>query len=145
MVDELDDLASAREALSCGFGEQPVDERLIVTELRWQNRNRRVEVLGEDLKDLRSGDLRRAIRRGDKFVAKVVEEAANYIGLAVGNLINIFNPEVVMLGGGNGSSRTSGGGTFARAAAISAIASRSSDERPSTSDDSTFITPRTLP
>jgi glucokinase len=58
------------------------------------------EALGENLKDLRSGDLRRAIRRGDKFVAKVVEEAANYIGLAVGNLINIFGPEVVMLGGG---------------------------------------------
>ena len=58
------------------------------------------ETLGENLKDLRSGDLRRAIRRGDKFVAKVVEEAANYIGLAVGNLINIFSPEVVMLGGG---------------------------------------------
>jgi len=58
------------------------------------------ETLGENLKDLRSGDLRRAIRRGDKFVAKVVEEAANYIGLAVGNLINIYSPEVVMLGGG---------------------------------------------
>ena len=58
------------------------------------------ETLGENVKDLRSGDLRRAIRRGDKFVAKVVEEAANYIGLAVGNLINIFSPEVVMLGGG---------------------------------------------
>jgi glucokinase len=58
------------------------------------------EALGPDLKDLRSGDLRRAIRRGDKFVAKVVEEAAGYIGLAVGNLINLLGPEVVMLGGG---------------------------------------------
>jgi glucokinase len=30
----------------------------------------------------------------------VVEEAANYIGIAVGNLINILSPQVVMLGGG---------------------------------------------
>lgn len=58
------------------------------------------EMLGDDLKDLRSGDLRKAIRRGDKFVEKVVEEAAEYTGVAVANLINVFNPEVVVLGGG---------------------------------------------
>ncbi len=59
-----------------------------------------VEMLGDDLKDLRSGDLRRAIRRKDKFTEKVVDDAAHYIGLAVGNLINLFSPEVVALGGG---------------------------------------------
>ena len=58
------------------------------------------DTLGPELKDLRSGDLRKAIRKGDKFVEKVVEEAAEYTGIAVGNLINIFNPEVVVLGGG---------------------------------------------
>src|SRR5712664_1515224 len=34
------------------------------------------DMLGDGLEDLRSGDLRKAIRRGDKFVAKVVEQAA---------------------------------------------------------------------
>lgn len=58
------------------------------------------DMLGPELKDLRSGDLRKAIRKGDKFVEKVIEEAAEYTGIAVGNLINIFNPEVVVLGGG---------------------------------------------
>jgi glucokinase len=58
------------------------------------------DMLGEDLKDLRSNDLRKAIRRGDKFVDKVVEGAAEYIGIATANLINILNPEVVVLGGG---------------------------------------------
>ncbi|MEO7297502.1 MAG: ROK family protein [Verrucomicrobiota bacterium] len=58
------------------------------------------EMLGEDLKDLRSGDLRKAIRKGDKFTEKVIEDAAEYTGIAVANLINIFNPEVVVLGGG---------------------------------------------
>lgn len=58
------------------------------------------EMLGEELNDLRSGDLRKAIRKGDKFVEKVIEEAAEYTGIAVGNFINIFNPEVVILGGG---------------------------------------------
>ncbi len=58
------------------------------------------EMLGDDLSDLRSGDLRKAIRRGDKFVEKVLEEASEYIGIGIANLINILNPEVVVLGGG---------------------------------------------
>jgi glucokinase len=58
------------------------------------------DMLGPDLEDLRSGDLRKAIKRGDKFVERIIEEAAEYTGIAVANLINIFNPEVVVLGGG---------------------------------------------
>jgi glucokinase len=58
------------------------------------------EMLGKDLKGLRSGDIRKAIRRGDKVVEKIVEEAADYIGLAIGNLVNLLNPEIVVLGGG---------------------------------------------
>jgi glucokinase len=56
--------------------------------------------LGKDLTDLRSGDLRKAIRKGDKLVEKVIEDAAMYTGVAVGNVLNLFNPEVVVLGGG---------------------------------------------
>ncbi len=58
------------------------------------------DMLGNDLEDLRSGDLRKAIRRGDKFVDKVIDGAAEYIGIAAANVINLLNPEVVVLGGG---------------------------------------------
>src|SRR2546423_2737954 len=58
------------------------------------------EMLGDSLEDLRSGDLRKAIRRGDKFVAKVVDQAAEYIGIGVANLVNVLGPDVVVLGGG---------------------------------------------
>jgi glucokinase len=58
------------------------------------------EMLGDSLDDLRSGDLRKAIRRGDKYVDRIIEGAAEYIGIATANLINILNPEVVVLGGG---------------------------------------------
>ena len=56
--------------------------------------------LGNDLSELRSGDLRKALRKGDKLVEKVVEDAAEFTGIAVSNLINLLNPEVVVLGGG---------------------------------------------
>jgi len=58
------------------------------------------ELLGPDLTDLRSGDLRKAIRKGDKLVEKIVEDAAEYTGIAVANLVNILNPQTVVLGGG---------------------------------------------
>lgn len=58
------------------------------------------EMLGEKLEGLRSGDLRKAIQKGDKLVAKCVTEAAEYAGIAVANLLNLLNPEVVVLGGG---------------------------------------------
>jgi glucokinase len=58
------------------------------------------EMLGDSLEDMRSGDLRKAIRRGDKFVAKVIEQTAENIGIGVANLVNILGPEVVVLGGG---------------------------------------------
>jgi glucokinase len=56
--------------------------------------------LGPDLKDLRSGDLRKAIKKGDKLVEQIIEEAAEYTGIAVANIINLMNPQVVVLGGG---------------------------------------------
>ncbi|MEY2409422.1 MAG: glucokinase [Verrucomicrobiota bacterium] len=58
------------------------------------------DMLGPDLADLRSGDLRKAIRRGDKFVEQIIDQAAEYTGIACGNLINLFNPEIIVLGGG---------------------------------------------
>lgn len=58
------------------------------------------DMLGPDLADMRSGDLRKAIRKGDKFVEKIVEEAAEYAGIGIANLINILNPEIVVVGGG---------------------------------------------
>jgi glucokinase len=58
------------------------------------------DLLGSDLEDMRSGDLRKAIKRGDKFVERVVEEAAEYTGIAVANIINFLNPEVIVIGGG---------------------------------------------
>lgn len=58
------------------------------------------EMLGPDLDNLRSGDLRKAIKRGDKLVERIVEEAAEYTGIAVANVINLLNPEVIVIGGG---------------------------------------------
>jgi glucokinase len=58
------------------------------------------EMLGRDLRNLRSGDLRRALRHGDSLVARMVRDAAVCVGLAVVALVRELRPEVVVLGGG---------------------------------------------
>jgi glucokinase len=54
----------------------------------------------EDWGNLRSGDLRKALRRGDKLVAACLLDAAGYIGMAVASLAQKFTPEMIVLGGG---------------------------------------------
>ena len=58
------------------------------------------EMLGAGLKNIKAGDFRKALKKGDKLVANVVKDAAVYTGIAVGNVINLLNPDVVVLGGG---------------------------------------------
>ena len=58
------------------------------------------EMLGNDLDDMRSGDLRKAVQKGDKLVDRVLESAAEYTGIAVANIINLLNPGVIVIGGG---------------------------------------------
>jgi glucokinase len=74
--------------------------RTIESAVKKGQETRLTEMLGKELTDLRSGDLRKAIRHGDDFVRQVIEQAAEYTGIAVGNLINLFSPEVIVLGGG---------------------------------------------
>ncbi len=40
-----------------------------------------------------------AARQGDQQVLKLIEERAYYLGVALANLINLFNPELILLGG----------------------------------------------
>ncbi|MEZ6062020.1 MAG: ROK family protein [Planctomycetaceae bacterium] len=58
------------------------------------------EMAGTDLANMRSGVIAKAIDAGEKIVEKLVREAAEQIGRAVGSLVNILAPDVVLLGGG---------------------------------------------
>jgi glucokinase len=58
------------------------------------------ENCGTELYKIRSGALQSAIEAGDTLVEAVVRRAAYYVGIAVGNLVNVLSPEAVVLGGG---------------------------------------------
>jgi glucokinase len=41
-----------------------------------------------------------AARRGDGLALSVINEAARYLGIGMANLVNIINPEMIIIGGG---------------------------------------------
>ena len=55
---------------------------------------------GTDLENIRSGTLAESIKAGDTIVERIVERAARLIGRAVGDVVNLLAPDVVVLGGG---------------------------------------------
>lgn len=59
-----------------------------------------LENCGTDLANIRSSAIAKAIDAGEKMVEGVVRKAAFYTGIAAANLVNIFSPEALVLGGG---------------------------------------------
>lgn len=49
---------------------------------------------------IRSGLLANAIKQEDALTIEVVTEAADYLGYGLGSVINFYNPECIILGGG---------------------------------------------
>jgi len=41
-----------------------------------------------------------AARKGDAFACGVIDSAAGYLGIGLANLVNIFNPQMIIIGGG---------------------------------------------
>lgn len=57
-------------------------------------------MVGGDLGKLTAQHVYEASQRGDAFSRDVVHETARFIGTGIANLLNIFNPDVVVLAGG---------------------------------------------
>ena len=49
---------------------------------------------------IRSGLLAQALNRGDALVTETVTEAADYLGYGLASVMNFYNPECIILGGG---------------------------------------------
>lgn len=58
------------------------------------------DILTEKVGVIKSSDLKKAVHLGDQLAVSTLQRAAYYLAAGVGNLINIFNPQIVILGGG---------------------------------------------
>lgn len=58
------------------------------------------EMVSGNIKDITAADVARAAKQGDRFAHKIIEAAAFFLGTGLANIINIFNPEAIVIGGG---------------------------------------------
>ncbi len=58
------------------------------------------EKAGTDVRNICSSDLAEAIEKGDKNVEELVRSRAKIVGIALSNLVDFLNPEMIVLGGG---------------------------------------------
>ena len=58
------------------------------------------EKAGTDIAKIKSKVIARAFEENDTIVKQLVHQNAKYLGVAMGNCVNIFNPEVIVIGGG---------------------------------------------
>jgi len=59
-----------------------------------------LEEIGYNVKKIRSGALSRAIRAGDTALENLIRSRSRWLGVALANVVNVLNPELVLLGGG---------------------------------------------
>ncbi|MFW5684105.1 MAG: ROK family protein [Spirochaetota bacterium] len=59
-----------------------------------------LEKAGTDIAQIKSSVIKKAMEADERAVIEVVERAAWYLGVGIGSLVDIFDPDVVVLGGG---------------------------------------------
>jgi glucokinase len=74
--------------------------RRVVTAIEKGRKSVVSELCDGDTTRVRSRILAEAYREGDKLARKVIDDACDYIGIGAANLINVLNPQAVILGGG---------------------------------------------
>lgn len=94
---------------TCGFGQHrgcleamasgTAITRNVKAELK-KNSDKNLKKYKGKIKDINGADIAKAAQAGDKLAQKVYQEAGKYLGIGVANLINLFNPDTIVFGGG---------------------------------------------
>jgi glucokinase len=71
-----------------------------VTRINQGERSSIAELVDGGVDNITAETVATAARRGDKVACDIVAKAANYLGIGLANLVNIFNPELIVIGGG---------------------------------------------
>ncbi len=82
------------EALASG----PAIARLARESMMYGRHKRVVVLAGGNPEDITAKHVVDAAKEGDHFAIQILEEAGTYMGLGIANLIQILNPEIVIIG-----------------------------------------------
>jgi glucokinase len=74
--------------------------RYVIDEVKRGHPTELSAILHGDLLALTSRDLAEAIDQADAVAIRAARRSARYVGLAIGGLVNMFDPGIVVIGGG---------------------------------------------
>ncbi len=97
-----------RDGPECGCGRRGCLEALasrtaIERDIRLEVEDGRMSVLGDRVragKRLRSGRILTALEEGDSLTTEIVNRASSTLGTAIGSVVNVLDPDLVVVGGG---------------------------------------------
>lgn len=92
------------EGLVCSCGRRGCLETMssatAMTRMAREAMDRGRETILARIENLNARDIFQAAQAGDEAAREIIETAAFYLGLGLGNLVNIFNPDTIIVGGG---------------------------------------------
>jgi glucokinase len=106
---ELGHVQIDREGPRCGCGRQGCFEalcsRLSIASEAGALAARQIaptlrDLAGTDILDIKSGQLAEAVRAGDRAIVELIRRKSRVVGRVMADLVNILNPEMIVLGGG---------------------------------------------
>lgn len=106
---EVGHMKIVKDGKLCGCGQRGCFEAYVsatglireaVSRLTVNKQNLLYKMIDGDLMKLEAKDIFDAAREGDDFSLDLVDYEAEYLALGIANILNIINPEVVVLGGG---------------------------------------------
>jgi glucokinase len=74
--------------------------REAIKRIRQGERSSLTEIVEGKIESITAEKVEVAAQGGDSLALEVILKAANYLGVGMVNLVNIFNPEMIIVGGG---------------------------------------------
>ena len=71
-----------------------------IRRIRQEERSSLIEIVAGKIENITAEKVEVAARGGDSLALDIISRAAIYLGVGMVNLVNIFNPEMIIVGGG---------------------------------------------
>jgi len=71
-----------------------------IRRIRQGERSSLIEIVAGKIENITAEKVEVAARGGDSLALDIISRAAIYLGVGMVNLVNIFNPEMIIVGGG---------------------------------------------
>ena len=106
---EIGHIKLEKDGKLCGCGQRGCFEayasatgmiREAVSRLAVNKSNLLYELIDRKIDKLKAKDIFDAAKQGDSFSLDIIEYETEYLAMGIGNILNILNPEVIVIGGG---------------------------------------------